>query len=71
MLFDSDPGFVSICGAVAALFGMSVYTSLNLKESKESSLSDQISKQNSFSLKPKSTEDTTEETDVKDDSNVV
>lgn len=71
VLFDSDPGFVSICGAVAALFGMSVYTSLNLKESKESSLSDQISKQNSFSLKPKSTEDTTEETDVKDDSNVV
>ncbi|RVW50316.1 Nucleotide-sugar uncharacterized transporter 2 [Vitis vinifera] len=33
ILFKSDPGFVSICGAVAALCGMSVYTSLNLRGS--------------------------------------
>ncbi|KAL4313221.1 hypothetical protein GQ457_01G007280 [Hibiscus cannabinus] len=36
LLFDSDPGFVSLCGAVAALGGMSVYTTLNLKESNQS-----------------------------------
>ncbi|GFS45175.1 nucleotide/sugar transporter family protein [Actinidia rufa] len=36
VLFDSDPGFVSICGAVTALCGMSVYTTLNLKKSQES-----------------------------------
>lgn len=36
ILFNSDPGFVSICGAVAALCGMSVYTSLNLREARES-----------------------------------
>lgn len=71
MLFDSDPGFVSICGAVTALLGMSIYTSLNLKESQESSSSNQTPKQSSSALKPKSTEDTTEETNVKDDSNVV
>ncbi|CAI0437750.1 unnamed protein product [Linum tenue] len=35
LLFDSDPGFISICGAVVALGGMSVYTSLNLKETKK------------------------------------
>ncbi|KAI7979047.1 hypothetical protein LOK49_Contig535G00007, partial [Camellia lanceoleosa] len=35
LLFNSDPGFVSICGAVTALGGMSVYTSLNLKQSQE------------------------------------
>ncbi|KAE9458368.1 hypothetical protein C3L33_09724, partial [Rhododendron williamsianum] len=71
VLFDSDPGFVSICGAVTALLGMSIYTSLNLKESQESSSSNQTPKQSSSALKPKSTEDTTEETNVKDDSNVV
>lgn len=31
-VFGSDPGFVSICGAVTALGGMSVYTSLNLQQ---------------------------------------
>ncbi|KAK8527078.1 hypothetical protein V6N13_084946 [Hibiscus sabdariffa] len=36
LLFDSDPGFVSLCGAVAALGGMSAYTTLNLKESNQS-----------------------------------
>ncbi|XWS09624.1 hypothetical protein CRYUN_Cryun39dG0005700 [Craigia yunnanensis] len=37
LLLDSDPGFISFCGAVAALGGMSIYTSLNLKETNESS----------------------------------
>ncbi|CAN8252953.1 unnamed protein product [Cochlearia groenlandica] len=30
VIFSSDPGFISICGAVAALAGMTVYTWLNL-----------------------------------------
>ncbi|XP_047973749.1 nucleotide-sugar uncharacterized transporter 2-like isoform X2 [Salvia hispanica] len=34
VLFGSDPGVVSIIGAVMALSGMSVYTSLNLRESR-------------------------------------
>lgn len=33
LLFSSDPGFVSIVGAVMALSGMSVYTTLNLRDS--------------------------------------
>ncbi|KAF4362336.1 nucleotide-sugar uncharacterized transporter 2 isoform X2 [Cannabis sativa] len=35
LIFNSDPGIVSICGAVAALCGMSIYTSLNLKDKLE------------------------------------
>ncbi|GAU28282.1 hypothetical protein TSUD_256100 [Trifolium subterraneum] len=35
LLFDSDPGIVSIGGAVVALTGMSVYTTFNLQESQE------------------------------------
>lgn len=35
VFFNSDPGFVSICGALAALCGMSVYTSLNLQKSSD------------------------------------
>jgi len=34
-LFKSDPGVVSIGGAVVALSGMSIYTSLNLQGSQE------------------------------------
>lgn len=34
-MFNSDPGPTSLCGAVTALGGMSVYTSLSLKESVE------------------------------------
>lgn len=37
VFFHSDPGSASICGAVTALCGMSVYTSLNLKEPVEKS----------------------------------
>ncbi|KAF3944068.1 hypothetical protein CMV_029434 [Castanea mollissima] len=63
-IFNSDPGFVSICGAITALIGMSVYTSLNLQESSESS-----SKQLPTPVKPKDKEST--ELDIKDSANVV
>lgn len=63
-IFNSDPGFVSICGAITALTGMSVYTSLNLQESSESS-----SKQLPTPVKPKDEEST--ELDIKDSANVV
>ncbi|KAF8779132.1 hypothetical protein HU200_002805 [Digitaria exilis] len=33
LVFNSDPGFTSLCGAVVALAGMSVYTYLGMKES--------------------------------------
>ncbi|KAJ7963580.1 Nucleotide/sugar transporter family protein [Quillaja saponaria] len=52
LIFNSDPGFVSLCGAVTALGGMSLYTSLTLKETHES-LNKQLPKQTSPSLKPK------------------
>ncbi|XP_012071070.1 nucleotide-sugar uncharacterized transporter 2 isoform X2 [Jatropha curcas] len=35
LIFNSDPGLVSIGGAILALGGMSTYTSLNLQESHE------------------------------------
>ncbi|KAK2640091.1 hypothetical protein Ddye_027886 [Dipteronia dyeriana] len=54
VLFNSDPGFVSICGAVTALCGMTVYTSLNLQKSHEGS-SKQLPKQNVSLPKPKTT----------------
>ncbi|KAF8391693.1 hypothetical protein HHK36_024002 [Tetracentron sinense] len=61
LIFRADPGFMSICGAVAALCGMSVYTSLNLRESQETA-----GKQHSFSLKLKtSDEGNIEKEDVK------
>lgn len=68
LIFSSDPGFVSICGAFTALCGMSVYTSLNLQESSESS-SKQLPKQILTPLKPNAEEST--ESDVKDSINVV
>ncbi|KAE9606404.1 hypothetical protein Lal_00013535 [Lupinus albus] len=37
LIFNSDPGFVSIGGAVVALSGMSVYTTLTSHESQENS----------------------------------
>ncbi|KAF2288929.1 hypothetical protein GH714_000806 [Hevea brasiliensis] len=44
LLFNSDPGFVSIGGVIIALCGMSAYTSLNLQESRENSIN-QLQKQ--------------------------
>ncbi|XP_043690917.1 nucleotide-sugar uncharacterized transporter 2 [Telopea speciosissima] len=64
LIFSSDPGSMSICGAVAALCGMAVYTSLNLQEVEEAN--EQIRKQNSFPLTPKiSAGGATEKQDVK------
>ncbi|KAI7734105.1 hypothetical protein M8C21_018904, partial [Ambrosia artemisiifolia] len=37
LLFSSDPGYASICGAFVAICGMSVYTSLNIIETRDSS----------------------------------
>lgn len=70
LIFDSDPGFISICGAFAALCGMSVYTSQNLQESSES-LSKQLPKQNLPSPRPKPNAEESLESDVKDATNVV
>ncbi|KAK8626377.1 hypothetical protein V6N13_134026 [Hibiscus sabdariffa] len=63
LLLDSDPGVVSLSGAVVALAGMSVYTSLNLKESKEGSTK-QIPMQNPVS-KAKGSENGSEGSTVK------
>jgi hypothetical protein len=70
LIFDSDPGYISICGAFAALFGMSVYTSQNLHESGES-LCKQLPKQNLPSPRPKTNAEESLESDVKDATNVV
>nr|GME19562.1 uncharacterized membrane protein At1g06890-like [Ipomoea batatas] len=51
LLFDSDPGIVSICGAIAALGGMSVYTVLNMKEPREKATIEQPPKLPSVKLK--------------------
>lgn len=55
LFFNSDPGVISLCGAVTALGGMSVYACLNLQGSKESGTASKqlLSKQNSFAPKPK------------------
>uniref|UniRef100_A0A803MKC5 Sugar phosphate transporter domain-containing protein n=1 Tax=Chenopodium quinoa TaxID=63459 RepID=A0A803MKC5_CHEQI len=52
LLFGSNPGITSICGAITALMGMSVYTYLNLNNSEQHS-NKTVSKQASFSS-PKS-----------------
>ncbi|KAB5521248.1 hypothetical protein DKX38_025567 [Salix brachista] len=58
LIFGSDPGFVSICGAITALAGMSVYTSLNLQESREK-LIFQLQTQTLPLSKPKAISETT------------
>ncbi|CAA0814032.1 Nucleotide/sugar transporter family protein [Striga hermonthica] len=55
LLFGSDPGPVSIVGAILALCGMSVYTSLNLKGSVDMT-ANLLPSQNLPSAKPKSIE---------------
>lgn len=66
LIFGSDPGFVSICGAVVALCGMSVYTSLNL-----SHLQDASSSLSPSSTKPKANTEGAEQLDLNKNSNVV
>ncbi|GAB2230387.1 hypothetical protein Droror1_Dr00014650 [Drosera rotundifolia] len=69
LLFNSDPGVLSLCGALAALCGMSVYTSLSLKESRENAAKAPQSQASSLS-KPKSdVEDDLEKADTKSVSN--
>lgn len=70
LIFNSDPGFVSICGAVAALCGMSVYTSLNLKKPQDST-SKQLPKQSLPTSKPKATDGESVESEVEDTAPVV
>nr|AFK36028.1 unknown [Lotus japonicus] len=64
LLFKSDPGVISIRGAVVALSGMSIYTTLNLQESQEST-SKQLPKQVSPPpQKPKSANEDSEDLNV-------
>ncbi|GFQ03063.1 uncharacterized membrane protein at1g06890 [Phtheirospermum japonicum] len=67
LIFGSDPGPVSIVGAVVALCGMSVYTSLNLKGSVENA--NLLPNQSLPSVKPKSIED--EEKPLIEDTSIV
>ncbi|KAG2611241.1 hypothetical protein PVAP13_4KG133700 [Panicum virgatum] len=54
LVFNSDPGFTSLCGAVIALAGMSVYTYLGMKGSGTSGRRNSLnSRQNSHFLKSK------------------
>lgn len=54
LVFKSDPGFTSLCGAVIALAGMSVYTYLGMKESAANARRNSLnSRQNSHLKKPK------------------
>ncbi|KAL6909902.1 hypothetical protein ACP4OV_001561 [Aristida adscensionis] len=54
LVFNSDPGFTSLCGAVIALGGMSVYTYLGMKESASGGKRNPSnSRQNSHPLKSK------------------
>nr|CAB3450931.1 unnamed protein product [Digitaria exilis] len=57
LIFGSDPGVTSICGAVIALSGMSFYTYLGLKKDSATSGKKAPSRQNSFMTKPKVTAD--------------
>lgn len=68
LILDSDPGIVSLGGAVIALTGMSVYTSLNLKQKSQDK---QLPKTNSNPSKPKEITDNSSQLDVKITSTVV
>ncbi|KAG1363773.1 Nucleotide-sugar uncharacterized transporter 2 [Cocos nucifera] len=61
LFFNSDPGAISLCGAVTALCGMCVYTYLNLQGYKESGTASKLllSKQNSFAPRPETEFDST------------
>ncbi|XAR56813.1 hypothetical protein NMG60_11037427 [Bertholletia excelsa] len=63
LLFKSDPGFVSLCGAIVAICGMSIYTWLNLRESHETHAT-QLPK-------AKGADDKTERRDTSNNSNTV
>ncbi|KVI10386.1 protein of unknown function DUF250 [Cynara cardunculus var. scolymus] len=62
LLFDSDPGYASISGAFVAICGMSIYTSLNMKGTRDTS--NQLPEQTSSNQKPKTIKDQNEKIDV-------
>ncbi|CAL5038135.1 unnamed protein product [Urochloa decumbens] len=63
LVFNSDPGFTSLCGAVIALAGMSVYTYLGMKDSATGSRRNSLnSRQNSHLPKSKIITDGEKET---------
>ncbi|KAI3510199.1 hypothetical protein L1887_25730 [Cichorium endivia] len=47
LVFSSDPGYSSVCGAFVAICGMSVYTTLNMKEKQDMTF--QLPKQQTWS----------------------
>lgn len=53
LIFGSDPGITSVCGAVIALGGMSFYAYLGLKKDPATSGKKAPSRQNSFMGRPK------------------
>ncbi|MQL79461.1 hypothetical protein Taro_011903 [Colocasia esculenta] len=57
LLDPPDPGVMSLCGAVVALGGMSVYTSLNLQGLQEAATKQLLPRQASFASKPKAVTD--------------
>lgn len=61
LLFSSDPGFISIAGAVVALGGMSVYTSLSMNETSQEKVSGQVPNQNMPPAKSKTGGENNEE----------
>ncbi|GJM86686.1 hypothetical protein PR202_ga02570 [Eleusine coracana subsp. coracana] len=58
LIFGSDPGITSVCGAVVALGGMSFYTYLGLMKDSATGNKKPMSRQNSFLGKPKGIVDT-------------
>lgn len=70
VVFGSDPGPLSLCGAVAALGGMSVYTLLSLRESREKE-SSSLQKQNLPSQDPKRVEEDVNDANADSTSNSV
>lgn len=53
LIFGSDPGITSVCGAVVALGGMSFYTYLGLRKDSVACGKKAPSRQNSFMGRPK------------------
>ncbi|CAI8587043.1 unnamed protein product [Vicia faba] len=70
LLFDSDPGIISIAGAVIALTGMSVYTTYNLHESQENATK-QLPKHNVPTPKQKPANEDNKDLSVNINNNIV
>ncbi|XP_008680947.1 uncharacterized protein [Zea mays] len=70
LIFGSDPGITSVCGAVLALGGMSFYTYLGLKKDPATSGKKAPSRQNSFMARPKVAADDSDDADSEQDDTV-